>query len=101
MQLPYKITKTLYVSVQLGKYNHGEISVNDFNTEGLGSHGFECKVIKEIQIDIDLPENFDAESAMVEILTAQKTKLEADHYVAAKRIDDQIAQLMAITNKGE
>lgn len=101
MQLPKKITKTLYVSVRLGQYSHGEISVNDFNPEGFGSAGFECKVIKEIKIDIDLPENFDAESAMVEILTAQKTKLEADHYVAVKRIDDQIAQLLAITNKGE
>lgn len=100
MQLPKTITKTLYVSVGLGRYVHGEISISDYPSEGHGD-GLERKVVSKFDIDIDLPENFDAESAMVEILTAQKTKLEADHYVAVKRIDDQIAKLLAITNKGE
>jgi len=100
MQLPSKITKTMYVLLGLGKFNHGEICVRDFHNEE-NMDGFESKLLSKFNIDIDLPENFDAESAMVEILNAQKTKLVADHYVAIKRIDDQIAQLMAITNKGE
>lgn len=100
MQLPKKVTKTLYVSIGLGLYVHGEISISDYQSESHGD-GFERKVLSKFDIDIDLPENFDAESAMVEILTTQKTKLEAAHYVAVKRIDDQIAQLLAITNKGE
>lgn len=33
---------------------------------------------------------------------AQKSKLEADHYVAVKRIDDQISELLALTHdKGD
>lgn len=38
---------------------------------------------------------------MVEILTAKKSKLEADHYVAVKKIDDEISQLLALTNKDD
>lgn len=98
MHLPKKVTKTLYVAIGLGRYVHGDITVTDYESDGHGD-GFERRTISKFEIDIDLPENFDAESAMIEILTAQKSKLEADHYVAVKRIDDQIKELLAITHE--
>lgn len=98
MNLPKKVTKTLYVHVGLGRYVNGEISVSDYKPDSWGD-GFERTTISKFDIDIDLPEKFDAEGAMVEILTAQKSKLEADHYMAVKKIDDEIAQLLALTNK--
>lgn len=97
MDLPKKVTKTLYVSVGLGRYVHGEITVSDYETNGHGD-GFERRTISKFEIDIDLPEDFDAESAMIDILTAKKSKLEADHYVAVKKIDDQINELLAIAH---
>ncbi|EGM9390252.1 hypothetical protein IIE45_004594 [Salmonella enterica] len=101
MDLPKKVTKTLYVSVGLGRYVHGDIYVNDYESDGHGD-GFERRVISKFEIDIELPENFDTESAMIEILMARKSKLEADHYVAVKRIDDKISELLALAHdKGD
>lgn len=100
MNLPKTVKKMLYVHVGLGRYVHGDISVSDFTHDGHGD-GFERATVSKFEIDIDLPENFDSEGAMVEILTAKKSKLEADHYVAVKKIDDEISQLLALTNKDD
>ncbi|MDU7405628.1 MAG: hypothetical protein E7L15_17450 [Citrobacter portucalensis] len=66
MDLPKKVTKTLFVSVGLGRFVHGDINVTDYESDGHGD-GFERRVISKFEIEIDLPESFDAESAMIEI----------------------------------
>lgn len=99
MKLPETVKKKMYVSVGLGKFNYGDISIRDFSTEE-HMNGFESKTVSIFEIEVDLPSDFDGRSAMIEILTVQKSKLEADHYVAVKRINDQIAELLAITNNG-
>lgn len=100
MKLPESITKELFVTVGLGRHNFGDISVSEHG-HGIDMAGFEISVIKKISIDIDLPQDFDGVSAMVEQLQAKKKKAESDHYVAIKNIDVQISELLAITDKGE
>lgn len=100
MNLPKSVNKTLFVCVGLGRYNHGAISVHDYNPTTYQSDGFEAAMVSTVNIDIELPESFDAETHMIEVLEAKKSKMEADHYVAIKKIDDDIAKLKSITHSG-
>lgn len=100
MKLPESITKELFVIVGLGYNNIGRISVADHET-GIDLTGYEQATIKKISIDIDLPQDFDVTVVLVEQLQARKKKMEADHYVAVKQVEDQIAELLAISDKGE
>jgi len=100
MKLPESITKDLFVVIGIGRFNTGDINVRDFLVD-VSLSGFEVALIKKISIDIDLPQDFDGVGAMVEQLQARKKKAEADHYVAIKKINDEISELLAITDKGE
>lgn len=101
MKLPESITTELFVTVGVGQYNKGQINVRDFFLRNNISEGVECVLLKKISIDIDIPQDFDGVGAMVEQLQARKKKMEADHYVAVKQVENQIAELLAISDKGE
>ena len=106
LNVPKNYTAKLYVSLGLGKFNHGRIQVEQYNTAERSSEGFEAMALKTIDIDIDLSNcavnKKNATAVYVKTLEAQKQQIQADAHVRIKDLDDKIKDLLAIEhNAGE
>lgn len=71
--------------------------MTETHSEYLGSH----KEIARTEVELDIPEIDQDEMREIKMqsLVAERSELEANFFVAKKRIDDEIASLQAIESK--
>lgn len=57
--------------------------------------------IREVEIEVDVPDDFDPRPGIVEGMREQKKRILSDAQIKANQIDEQIQQLLSITYKPE
>lgn len=78
IEIPQKITKNLFISVGIGKYNFGRIEVSDSDYKSSDPE-FARSILTEFEMEIDIPEtNLDFKKEMVAVLEKKKIKHQRD-----------------------
>lgn len=95
--LPTSITRTLYVSYGMGRYNAGQIEINEYSHKG--SDGFERIPLCQHEVSIEIPQPGDIKAKAVEVLEEQKRDLLAKQHQELKAVQDKIDNLLAIEFK--
>lgn len=85
------ITKTIYLNAVPSDFEDGgyRYSMLDFDRDdGIN--------VGSIEVSIDIPEDFDLNSAHVEILKTEKNKIYAEAQLKCNNLEEQIQSLLAI-----
>ena len=98
VDIPEQLQRTLYVVYGTGKYNKGQINIQEYKPNS-NVTGFEGMLLKEFEVEIDLPKlSTDmVVKEQVNSLKKEKENLMAEHHMKIQKIDDEINQLLAIT----
>ncbi len=98
-EVPKSITKTLYITMDVGGYNVGEITIYDYDiTKSSYSEG-KYVVLHTTDITIVLPPHSDDElrQKAVNVLEQEKANIKAAAYAAERKVQDKIDDLLRIT----
>lgn len=103
IELPEKITKNIYVTVGIGRYNTGDISVLDIKgvDDPCGDLGLVTILETQVEIDLSGADLSDAniKNIMISTLEKQKKDLMAKCNVEVNKIEDRIKNLLSIEYK--
>lgn len=67
----------------------------------VSSSGPEHVLLKEMDIEVDLPDDFDPTPHQIKMLKAKKKQILAEAHVKAENIEEQIQRLLCIEYKPE
>jgi len=88
-----KITKTVYlVATKAARWMDEDYHYSLFDFPPFANY----IAISEQEITFDVPDDFDYVNAQVDILKAEKSKIEADAYIKTQNIQEQIEGILAI-----
>jgi hypothetical protein len=96
-ELPTSVTRTLWISYGMGKWNAGQIEINDYVSKS--SDGFEKIPLCQHEVTIQIPQPDDIKAKAVEVLEEQKRDLQARHHQELKAVQEKIDNLLAIEFK--
>jgi hypothetical protein len=97
INIPEKITKTLYVTVYTAGYSAGDICVNDFNaTEFDSAKANGTVLICTKEVEFQLPSNFDVTEPLVAMLEKSRESVVKEFSLQLKAIDQQLAEARAL-----
>lgn len=86
----------MFVTVGVGKYNHGVVELMSFSPiGGLLDDSFGKRLISETEVEVDVPE-FDLVSLEVDALEQMVQKEKADSQVSVNILLDRLSKLKAI-----
>jgi hypothetical protein len=88
------ITKTVYLTAQPASYENNGYVYRMTTFE----HDDEI-TINSMEVTMDIPEDFDINTAHIDILKAEKSKIQAEAHLKAENLDEQIQRLLAIEYK--
>lgn len=102
IKIPKQITTQIYVTLGIGRWNSGNISINDYFVED-DDIEFAKLLLTTTEITIDLPQDIDvdAKGKFISILEKKKEGLQASFHMQIKEVQDQIDNLLAIEYKPE
>ena len=63
--------------------------------------GNDVIIVNEMEVTMEIPEDFDLNSAHIDILKAEKSKIQAEAHLKAENLEMQIQELMMIEHKPE
>ena len=63
--------------------------------------GDDVVVVDTMEVTMEIPEDFDINSAHIDILKAEKSKIQAEAHLKAENLEMQIQELMMIEHKPE
>lgn len=94
MEMPKSITRTLYLLAQSAPWNECgySFSIAEFelsNTQTLGT----------MEVTMAIPRGYDFTTGQIDILKAEKEKIQAEAHLKAENIENQIQALLAIEHK--
>lgn len=95
------VKTTIKAFLRWHKYGWKEIPDFHLYPSDMSSAGPEYVLIKEMDVDVEVPDNFDPVPAQVEALKKEKQKILADAHVKAENIEEQIQRLLCIEFKPE
>ena len=93
MNIPKSITKNLCVSIGIGKYNKGEISVSDY--DGKGCDGMERVTIYNKEVTFEIPD-VDVTGKAISLIEDKKSALQELFHKEVSALDQQIQELRAL-----
>lgn len=67
----------------------------------MSGNGTQYVLIREIDVEVEVPDDFDPRPNQIATLRKEKTQLLAEAHVKAENIDEQIQRLIAIEHKPE
>lgn len=89
----------MFVTVGVGKWNHGIVSLDSFKPSGddghLTANGYGRRCVSEVEVEIDVPA-FDLVSLEVAALEKAVQKEKADSQVRVNILLDRLSKLKAI-----
>lgn len=70
-----------------------------YESAGMGKQSPNWTIVREMDIDIEAPEDFDPRPQQIASLREKKKEVQAELQVKINNIDEQIQRLLAIENK--
>lgn len=98
-ELPEAITKDLYITLGLGDYNNGDISISDIDRAKYTSEGFESVLLVKTSISVEIPKDIDVKAKLIAVLEKQKSGIQAEYHIKLTNVQDKIDNLLAIEHK--
>lgn len=98
IEIPKEFDKELYITLGVGSYVKGELSIMDIDRTKMGpDSGFEFVLLKTIRVSgtIEATTN-DIVGAMVSSLKATKAKIVEEYETKLADVDEQIRDAMAL-----
>lgn len=96
MDMPTSITQKVYLLAEAAAYEecgyHFRISPYE---------NPDCMVLGEAVVSMDVPENYDFVSGRIDLLKAEKDRLNAETHLKTTNIDEQIQRLLVIEHKSD
>lgn len=86
---------TLYLVVGVGRFNHGDVSVNPYEPRQDQDPSFANRLLKKFEIETDVPE-FDLVTLEIDALEKAVTKERADSQVKVNLLLERMSKLKAI-----
>ena len=96
-KLPEELTRKLYVSYGMGRFNAGRISISQHGNAS--SDGFECIPLAEMEVTFKLSVDCDLKTKAVRVLEKKKDDIKAEYHMKLKEVQDKIDHLLAIEFK--
>lgn len=94
-KLPSEVSRTLYISFGIGRYNAGRIVIDD--TPPRNGEDFAAILLTKKEVVFELPPvKVDIKGKLLEVLQEEKRKIVADNHMRLKAIEDKIANVLAI-----
>jgi len=92
-----KLKQTVYL--QTKDYGCGEGYEFFIHVTDMTEFGYVTAATKDIEIEMEVPEDFDPVNSQIQALKEQKKKVEAGTQVMLNNLDEQIQSLLAIEFK--
>ena len=92
--IPKTITKKLYVTLGVGRFNFNDINVLSFDSTKYMSDGHEEILSHETEITIELPKKTNAKDSLIAVLRKRKKDIEDQCHANIKEIQYHINSLL-------
>ena len=93
--LPAQITRSLYIQYGVGRWNAGQIMINDMDFAG--SDGTERVLLATTEITVEIPPEQNIKAKLLKVLQDDLAKVKAENHMREKSVQDKIDNLLAIT----
>jgi len=83
-----------FLHMQTDSFNHGALVL--YGCDMSNTKYFNCVMIKKLEIEVDIPDNFDPRPAQIQALKKKQEQAAADFHVQNTEILRQISELQAL-----
>jgi hypothetical protein len=91
-----KYTETITLHLMAKKYHSDEEYEYSTSTTDMSDYGYIPITTKDIEVSIDIPEDFDPVNGHIDSLKAEKQKIAAEAQLKMNNLEEQIQSLLAI-----
>ena len=91
------ITEIRTVYLHLSQYSEGY----DYYMCDMSEFGNVLVASKEIEVSFDIPDDFNPTTAKIDLLKAEKQRIQAEAHLRAENIEEQIQSLLCIEDQSE
>ena len=96
MNIPKSITKTIYVSIGIGRHNKDMISAYDFDDSGTGGmEGMERVKLCEKEVTFEIP-SVDVTGKAISLIEDKKAAISEMFHKEIGKLDQEIQELRAL-----
>lgn len=93
-KMPKSITKKLYVTLGVGRFNFNDINIISFDTTKYTNEGHEEILLLETEITIELPKEITSKADFINVLKKRKMVIEDEHKIHLKEVQDHMDLLL-------